>query len=170
MYILDHDEKKLYDDGSMKGMEKMFETLRTSTDWMFMKSFLTNDLVRELDLYLYIKQSNPFFEELVITDKKAEEIKDIIIKSFSHSGIPKILVTNGDYFERGELLLEHEYIGIDLDSEYAKKTLDHIAFLWNDTVHLKTYKNKTPFKYIAKPKKNEIELSNESSKSSSPAS
>ena len=157
--IINHDEKKYFDDKSMNGHKKMLQVLRTHNDWMFMNNFLTGDLVRELELYLYVKKTNVFFEELVITDKKAEEIKNIIIKSFSHSGIPKVFIINGDYFHRGELLLEHEYIGAELEPEYAQKTMEHIEFLWGETCTLKTYRNKAPHKYIAK-RSNTIEKFN----------
>ena len=136
----------------MKGREKMFKVMRTSNDWMFMSNFLTNDLVKKLKLYLYIKQGNVFFEQLVITDKKADELKNIIIKSFAHSGIPKVFIIDGNYEDKGELLAKHEHIGADLDIEYAQKTLDHIAFLWGDKVTLETIKAKHPHKYISKNK------------------
>ena len=147
--IENHEDKLSFDDGSMKGREKMFRTLRTSNDWMFMNDFLTPDLVRKLKLYMYVKQKNVFFEELVVTDRKAIEIKDIIIKTFSHSGIPRVFVENGNYLDRGELNLEHEFIGVPLNPEYAQKTLQHICFLWNDKVGLKTIRNKKEFKFVA---------------------
>jgi stage V sporulation protein R len=148
--IFDHDEKINFDDKSMKGHEKMMKVLRTHNDWMFMNNFLNVDLIRELELYLYVKQSNTFFEELVITDKKADELKNIIVKSFSHSGIPKVFVVNGNYKDSGELLLQHEYIGAELEPEYAQKTLEHIEFLWGNDCTLKTHRNDAPYKYIAK--------------------
>lgn len=148
--IQDFDEKLNFDDKSMKGIEKMFKVLRTSNDWMFMHNFLTPDLVRKLKLYLYVKQSNVFVEELVVTDKTAEEVCQIIIRSFAHSGIPKIYVTDGNFEGKNQLLLAHEHIGADLDTEYAQKTLEHILFLWGEQCFLSTFKNKASFVYVAK--------------------
>jgi stage V sporulation protein R len=156
--IEDHEKKRNYDDGSMKGMDKVFEVLRTSNDWALMKNHLTSDLVRELRLYLYTKQSNLFYEELVIADKDAEEIRDIIVNSFSHSGIPKVFVIDGNYYSRGELLLRHEHVGPDLDKEYAQKTMEHIQFLWGEKCTLKTIRQKRPFKYVASKPKDGPEL------------
>jgi len=156
--IENHEDKIAFDDKSGKGMEQMFKVLRTSNDWMFMNNFLTNDLVRKMELYLYVKTSNIFFEELVITDKIADEVRDIIIKSFSHGGIPRIFVTDGNYHSSGELLLEHEFIGVGLNPEYAQKTLEHIQFLWGEKITLRTIKNKQKFKYVAnKPKQTNVE-------------
>lgn len=151
--IENHEDKIKFDDKSNKGMEKMFKVLRTHNDWMFINNFLTNDLVRKLKLYLYVKKSNPFFEDLVITDKKANEIKDIIIKSFSHSGIPKIFVKDGNYLDSGQLYLKHKHIGADLHPEYAQKTLEHIQFVWGEKITLETIKMKQIFKYVANKSK-----------------
>jgi stage V sporulation protein R len=155
--IESHEEKINYDDGSMKGMEKMFTTLRTSNDWMFMNDFLTNDLVKKLELYLYLKQENIFVEELVIADRKPDELREMIVKSFSHSGIPKIFVDDGNFMGSGELYLRHEFIGAELYPEYAQKTLDHILFLWGNKCLLETKRNKQDFLYNSQNKKNEVE-------------
>lgn len=147
--IKNHDDKIGYDDKSNEGMNKMFEVTRTSNDWMFMKMFITNELVRKLKLYMYTKINNPFTEELVITDKMAEEVKEIIIRSFSHSGVPKIFITDGNYISRGELYMKHEFIGAELNPEYAQKTLEHIEFLWGEKCNLETVKNKQKFVFVA---------------------
>jgi stage V sporulation protein R len=147
--IQDHDTKINFDNKAMKGMEQMFKVLRTSNDWMFMNNFLTNDLVKKLKLYMYVKQSNYVVEELVITDHQADEIRQIIIKSFSNGGVPRIFVTDGNYLDSGELYLKHEHIGMPLHPEYSQKTLEHIRFLWGEKCTLETIKNKSVFKYTA---------------------
>jgi spore cortex formation protein SpoVR/YcgB (stage V sporulation) len=98
---------------------------------------------------MYVRQSNIFVEEIVITDRKAKEICEIIIRSFAHSGIPKVYVMDGNYLKQNELLLKHEHIGADLDPEYAQKTLEHIQFLWGEKCNLVTIKAKQQFKYVA---------------------
>ncbi len=142
----DMEKKRNWDTGAMLGKEKMHETLRTCNDWFFMQNFLTNELVRELELYVYVLKKDFMTEKVVITDKQKEEIRNLIIKSFSHSGIPKILVQDG----RRELHLEHEHIGMDLDAEYTQKTMEHIAYLWGDKVHLSTKVNKADKSYVVK--------------------
>lgn len=151
--IENHEDKLTFDDKSMKGMEKMFRVLRTSNDWMFMNNYITNDLVRKLKLYMYVKRVNPFIEELVVTDKIASEIKEIIIKSFSHSGIPKMFIEDGNYFQKGEMLINHEFIGVELNPEYTQKTLEHIQYLWGEKCTLKTNKAKRDFQYVANKSK-----------------
>jgi stage V sporulation protein R len=147
--IQDHDEKINFDNGDKKGIEEMFKILRTSSDWMFMNNYLTTDLVKKLKMYMYVKRSNPYVEELVITDHQADEIRRIIIKSFSNGGVPKIFVTNGNYLDQGELYLKHEHIGMPLHPEYTQKSLEHIRFLWGEKCTLETIRQKQTFKYTA---------------------
>jgi len=130
----DMEVKKNWDTGAMLGHEKMLETLRTHNDWSFMMNVLTTDLVRELEMYIYVLKKDYHSAKIVITDKQAEEIRELIVKSFAHSGIPRILVNEG----KRELHLEHRHAGMDLDAEYTQKTLDHIAYLWGDDVDLST--------------------------------
>ena len=137
--------RKDWDTGEMKGLEKMFEVLRTHNDWFFMKNFLTDEVVRELELYLYVKQKNPYSEKIVVTDKTKKEVRKLIIKSFAHSGIPKIVVQDG----RNQLHLEHRHVGMDLDPEYTQKTIEHLAYLWGSDVHLSTLQNKAVKNYKA---------------------
>lgn len=127
-------KKKEWDTGAMMGHEKMLETLRTHNDWSFMMNVLTTDLVRELKMYIYVLKKDYYSSKIVITDKQAEEIRQLIVKSFAHSGIPKIMVEEG----RRELHLDHSHAGMDLDEEYTQKTIDHIAYLWGDKVDLST--------------------------------
>jgi stage V sporulation protein R len=129
------------------GKRKMFQTLRTHNDWFFMQNFLTTDLVRELDMYIYALQSDYYEEKIVVTDKMAHEIRELIVNSFSHSGIPKIQVNDG----RKNLVLEHKHIGMDLEPKYTKKTLEHIAYLWGDEVLLTTKQDKNPRTYKSMP-------------------
>ena len=132
------EQRKNWDTGAMQGIEKIREVVRTLTDWIFMSNYLTTDLVRDLKMYVHVRQKNEYRDRVVITDKKADEIRQMVIKSFSHSGIPKIRITNGNYNDMGILYLEHEHVGIDLDDEYTKRTLAHIAYIWGTDVHLKT--------------------------------
>lgn len=142
----DMELKKKWDRKLGKGKEKMFQTLRTHNDWFFMQEFLTTDLVRDLDMYIYALQSDYYEDKIVVTDKQAREIKDLIIKSFANSGIPKIQVIDGKRI----LILEHKHQGMDLESKFTKKTLEHIAFLWGDDVRLSTIQEKTHRVYTAK--------------------
>lgn len=141
----DMEKKKNWDTGAMLGHQKILETLRTCNDWFFMQNFLTNDLVHDLELYIYVMRKDFYSEKIVVTDKQREEIKQLITRSFAHSGIPRIQVQEG----KRELHLEHKWVGVDLDPEFSQKTIEHISYLWGEKVHLHTKVNKVPKTYIA---------------------
>lgn len=143
-------KKENWDTGEMNGLKKIHKVLRTYSDWMFMNDFLTTDLVRKLELYLYKNVKDFYAKRVVITDHEAEEIRQLIVKSFSHSGIPKVLIYNGNGHGRGVLIMKHHHIGPDLDKEYTEKTLNHIAHIWGNEVFLRTIVDKTPYTYKAK--------------------
>lgn len=133
--------KEDWDNGAMEGREKIFQIVRSYTDWFFMKDFLTAELVKKLQLYLYTEKETALSIDYIITKDKAEEVRDKIANSFAHSMIPKIEVSDGNYNETGELLLKHLFVGRGLDKTFAEKTLSHLFDIWGKTVHLKS-KNK----------------------------
>jgi stage V sporulation protein R len=139
----DMEKKKNWDTGVMRGHEKVLKTLRTCNDWFFMQNFLTNDLVSELELYIYVLKKDFYSQKIVVTDNQKKEIKKLIIKSFAHSGIPRIQVQEG----KRELHLEHKWVGVDLDPTYTQKTIEHVAYLWGENVHLHTKIDGVPKTY-----------------------
>ncbi|MNK34926.1 SpoVR family protein [compost metagenome] len=117
-----------------KGREKIFEVRELDSDISFIRSYLTKDLTRDLDLYVFQKQGT----EWKITDKSWENIRDQLALSRVNGGSPYIVVQDGDYQRSGELVLRHQYEGIELDLKYLERTLPHVYHLWGKTVHLET--------------------------------
>lgn len=117
-----------------KGREKIFEVRELDSDLSFLRSYLTKDLVRDLDLYIFEKQG----PEWKITDKTWEHIRDQLVASRVNGGSPYIVVKDGDYQRNGELLLRHQYEGIELDLKYLERTLPYVFRLWGRPVHLET--------------------------------
>ena len=56
----------------------------------------------------------------------------------SPGGRPQIEVVDGNYGNRGELLLDHRWTGTPLKMDYARRTLENLEKLWGRPVHLKT--------------------------------
>ncbi len=117
-----------------KGREKIFEVRELDSDLSFLRSYLSKELVRDLDLYIFEKQG----PEWKITDKSWEHIRDQLVASRVNGGSPYIVVKDGDYQRNGELLLRHQYEGIELDLKYLERTLPYVFRLWGRTVHLET--------------------------------
>jgi stage V sporulation protein R len=134
----DQNEKDNWDDKSMKGDEKLFTTAESYTNWFFMQEFLTPELVDHMNLYIFKFEETMSTVDVVRTRHTAKQIRDLIIRSFAHSMIPKIEVKNGNHANKGYILLKHLHTGVDLDLKYAVETMKHIFNMWGRTVYLKT--------------------------------
>src|SRR5690606_25603999 len=117
-----------------EGRAKIFEVRETETDLSFIRNYLTKELVEELDLYLYAQVDGHW----QVVEKDWERVRDHLVQRLTHCGIPYIVVEDGDYRGRGELLLRHRHEGWDLDRRYALKTLEHLYRLCGKPVHLAT--------------------------------
>ncbi len=122
-----------------RGMDKIFQVRSVYSDRMLMEHFLTNELVHDLQLYIYReRQRRHGGKELVIVESRPEIIRQQLKELHADGGQPRILVENGNYLNRGELYLKHVFEEAPLDYEYLRKTLEHVYFLWGRNVHLET--------------------------------
>lgn len=116
------------------GMQKLFEVREMENDVSFLRNYLTEDLVKDLDLYLYKKEG----DDWVIAEKNWEKVRDGIVASMNNFGSPYLVVDNGDYRGNRELYIVHVFEGQELDMNYAEKTLQHVHLIWGRPVHLET--------------------------------
>jgi stage V sporulation protein R len=122
-----------------RGREKIFEVREMENDVSFLRNYLTEDLVKDLDLYLYKKEGDTW----VIVEKNWQKVRDTIVTNMTNFGYPYLVVENGDYRGNRELYIKHMYEGQELDLVYAERTLQHVFLLWGRPVHLETlYDNK----------------------------
>jgi stage V sporulation protein R len=124
---------------SGQGKAKLFEVREMENDVSFLRNYLTEDLIKDLDLYLYKKEG----DEWVIAEKNWQKVRDGIVTSMTNFGYPYLVIENGDYRGNRELYIKHLFEGQELDLSYAEKTLQHVYMLWGRPVHLETtYDNK----------------------------
>jgi len=116
------------------GRQKIFEVRELDNDVSFLRNYLTKDLVKDLDLYIYKKEG----DEWVIVEKDWEKVRDGIVASLTNFGYPYLVIDNGDYRGNSELYIKHLFEGQELDLIYAEKTLQHVYLLWGRPVHLET--------------------------------
>ena len=57
-------------------------------------------------------------------------MKDKLLFSLTNFGNPIIRVVDGNHENRGELLLKHEHLGIDLQRDYALAALEALVRCW----------------------------------------
>lgn len=116
------------------GREKMFEVREIESDISFIRNYLTKDLVKQEDLYLFEKKNGNY----EITDKDYENVRDQLVSMRVNGSFPYIVVENGDYMRLGELYLQHGYEGTELDPHYLENVLPYIHQLWGRTIHMET--------------------------------
>ena len=63
-------------------------------------------------------------------------IREKLLRQLTNAGEPKIYVEDGNYRNRGELLLMHRHDGYDLDPNYSRETLRSLFKVWNRPVSL----------------------------------
>jgi len=116
------------------GTEHLFLVREVESDVSLVRNYLTQELVEELDLYLYERRG----DELVVVDKDWEAVRDRLANELGGNHIPVILVEDGDYLGNRELYLRHAWDGRKLDLLWAEKTLEHLFRLWGRRVWLET--------------------------------
>ncbi|HEY3280688.1 MAG TPA: SpoVR family protein [Armatimonadota bacterium] len=117
-----------------QGLEKIFEVREMENDVSFLRNYLTEELVEELDLYVYRKEG----DQWVVVEKDWEKVRDAMVGQMTNFGYPYLVVEDGDYRRNRELYLKHYFEGRELDLNYAKHALHHVYTLWGRTVHLET--------------------------------
>lgn len=131
------------------GREKMFEVREIESDISFIRNYLTKELVKQEDLYLFEKKNGNY----QITDKDYEQVRDQLISMRVNGSFPYIVVEDGDYSRNGELYLKHGYEGTELDPLYLEHVLPYIYQLWGRSVYLETYVENKPIVYSYDGKK-----------------
>jgi stage V sporulation protein R len=121
---------------TMQGKQKLFEVRRIHNDITFIDEFLDEDFCHEhkMFVYDYDRRNNRY----VISSKSFKEIKARFLRQLTNFGQPIIYVVDGNYKNRGELLLRHEHDGLDLKHDFTLETLKNIYRIWRRPVHLET--------------------------------
>ncbi|MBE3563517.1 MAG: SpoVR family protein [Hydrogenibacillus schlegelii] len=125
------------------GREGMFEAREFDNDASFIRNHLTEEVVRELDLFVYGRKDDVWRVET--TDWTA--VREALIRQRIGGGFPIIVVADGDFERRGELLLRHVHDGPELDVRSIERTLPHVHRLWGRPVHLETVLEGRPVRF-----------------------
>jgi stage V sporulation protein R len=132
----DDAERRSWNTDAGLGREKIFEVRRIHNDLTFIDEFLTLDFVRQYKLFRF--GYNPSSEAYEIESREFPKIKQQLLQSLTNRGQPIIRVVDGNYKNRGELYLTHEFSGVELQMQYAADTLENLYRLWSRPVHLET--------------------------------
>lgn len=132
----DERAKKNWDRELGLGREKIFEVRRIHNDLTFIDTFLTEDFCRKHKLFSFAyNESSGNYE---IASREFRAIKKQLLTSLTNHGRPFIYVKDGNYANRAELYLEHNYQGVELKRDYANDTLRNLQMIWSRPVHIET--------------------------------
>jgi stage V sporulation protein R len=112
------------------GEEKIFEAREVERDSSFLRRYLTEELMRDMDLFQY----EPRGDDLVVSKVSDEEgwraVKENLIRNIGMASIPVIKIEDADFGQNRTLYVRHYHDGRDLHLEYAEKTLAYLYRLW----------------------------------------
>ncbi len=118
------------------GRKKIFEVRKIHNDITFIDTFLTPEFCVQHQMFSYAFQEQG--GQYVIESREFEKIKQRLLYSLTNFGKPWIYVIDGNYRNRGELLLLHKFNGVELRLDQAADTLANIQFIWGRPVNLQT--------------------------------
>lgn len=118
------------------GRKKIFEVRRTHNDVTFIDTFLTEEFCREHRLFSFAYNSRE--QQYEIESRNFETVKERLLFRLTNHGRPFITVEDGNYRNRKELLLRHEFLGAELKTDYARGVLENLFKLWSRPVHVAT--------------------------------
>lgn len=118
------------------GDKKLMEVRRFHNDITFLDEFLDEDFCHETKMFLYEfdKRANRY----VIATRDFKQIKQQLLRQLTNFGQPIITVIDGNYKNRGEMLLRHQHDGVDLKHEFTLECLKNLYRVWRRPVHIET--------------------------------
>jgi len=132
------EEEREYGPKTKGGKEKLFEVREVERDASFLRRYLTEELMRELNLFEYRTRGNEQVVSRVADSENWRQIKETLIQNIGTGAVPVIKVEDSDYKNNRTLFLRHYHDGRDLQLEYAEKTLHYLQQLWGREVALET--------------------------------
>ncbi|MDE0957137.1 MAG: SpoVR family protein [Planctomycetota bacterium] len=128
--------KKDWDQGKDLGLKKIYEVRSTHNDITFIDEFLTEEFCDQHKMFTYKfdRQTGKY----ILDGRDFSSIKLAFLDQLSNCGRPRIQVQDGNYGNRGELLLKHIWSGTPLKLDYATRTLENLYKLWGRPVFLET--------------------------------
>ncbi|MBI3060725.1 MAG: SpoVR family protein, partial [Deltaproteobacteria bacterium] len=105
------------------------------------RRYLTEELIRELNLFEYQSRGGERVVSRVADEENWREIKETLIRNVGTGTVPQIKIEDADYNNNRALFLRHHHDGRDLQLEYAEKTLQYLHRLWRREVILESVLN-----------------------------
>ncbi len=132
----DLERKDNWDKQLGKGRKKIFEVRKLYNDVTFIDEFLTEEFARENKMFTfgYNRKSGNW----EIESREFQEVKEKLLTQLTNFGQPFIYVKDGNFKNRGELLLHHKFDGTPLRFDYAQGVLEALHRVWKRPVNIET--------------------------------
>lgn len=121
--------------------ERMFLSRDVDRDTSFLRQYLTENLMRDLDIFQHDRVGNKRKVTRVADEKNWQEVRETLIKNVGINTIPVIKIIDVDYKGQRGLLIRHEHDGRDLFQEYTINTVKYFQKAWKGVVFLETIEN-----------------------------
>jgi stage V sporulation protein R len=138
----DLDKKRTWDRQTGLGRRKIFEVRKIHNDITFIDTYLTPEFCKQYKLFSFNYQEPT--RNYVVESREFQKVKQRLLFSLTNFGKPWIYVVNGNHRNRGELLLRHEYNGVELNAGEARDTLANVQYIWGRPVHVETVVDDKP--------------------------
>ncbi|MFO1036516.1 MAG: SpoVR family protein [Geminicoccaceae bacterium] len=138
-FVVWHDiEKRFGGPGTKEGRAKMFEVRESDRDVAFLRRFLTEELMRELDLFTWKTRGEHYVVSEVSDEEHWQDVKAALLRQVGTGSFPTIRIHDANFRGRRALMLVHDHDGRDLEMTAAEKTMLHLRKLWGGEVYLQT--------------------------------
>jgi stage V sporulation protein R len=129
-------EKARWDKKLGLGRQKIFDVRRVCNDVTFIDEYMTEEFCERMKLYTYA--FNRRTNQYEIADRDYRKVKEKMLFQITNLGQPFIYVVDGNYQNKGELLLGHKHQGLDLDVRWSRETMRSLAEIWKRPVNVET--------------------------------
>lgn len=116
------------------GRRKIFEVRKLYNDVTFIDEFFTEEFCRGNRFFSFgFNERSGNWE---IESREFKKVKEKLLFRLTNFGNPFIYVADGNFENRGELLLRHQHEGTDLRMDYARDVLANLSRVWKRPVSL----------------------------------
>ncbi len=128
----------------LAGEDALFPIREADRDVSFLRRFLHEELMRELDLFEYEGKGQDLVATRIADSEEWVRIRETLLRQVGMGSVPVIRIHDADLGRSGVLLLRHDHDGRDLELDAAQRTLEHLHALWGRPVLLDTVVDDTP--------------------------
>jgi stage V sporulation protein R len=128
--------KRNWDRRLGQGRQKIFEVRKLYNDVTFIDEFFTMDFCHDQKFYAFgFNERSGNWE---IESREFKKVKDRLLFRLTNHGQPFIYVVDGNFENRGEILLRHQHEGVDLKLDHTRDTLANVSRVWKRPASLIT--------------------------------